>query len=460
MEPASKEAYRLLHEGTLALSKMESVGMPVCKQALDAAIFSVQTEIRQIEEELREDKEVYYHQRRIFGTKANVGSRDQLAHVLYDVVKIPHTPVLSEKTGKYKLDDEVLESIDTPYVRKFKRYNKLGKLLSTYLLPFQTERTEEGRVHGFVNLHTVKSYRSSFDSPNLQNIPVRDKEIGKIIRSVVKPASDDWVIIEADYSALEVYIAACYHKDPTMIEYLESGHDFHGEYTMKCFRLPQSQKDIRAHVKGLFTFAEFYGDSYFSIARNLWDYAQTAQLASGQKVVEHLAGQGITHLGTKDKEESTSFMSHIKEVDREFWNVSFPKYNRWRKDWFEAYQQNGYFHTLTGFRWWGVERRNFIINAPVQGSAFHCLLKAVIELTRLIEKKGMRSRLFCEIHDSILAVVPRDEVSEYIELARFVMEELVQRHWPWIVLGLKTEIEIGNTWADKMPEHKWRETNG
>ena len=430
--------------------------MPVDKAALDAAVFSVGNEIKQIEDELREDKEVYYHQRRIYGKKANLGSSDQLAVVLYDVLKVDHKPTRSLKTGKYKLDDEAIQAIDIPYMRRYRRLKKLEKLYSTYLMPFGTERTEAGRVHGFINLGTVKSYRSSFDSPNLQNIPVRDKEIGRIIRSLVKPEDPDYVIVEADYGALEVHIAACYHKDPTMIEYLESGHDFHADYTKECFLMEESQKDIRGAVKGLFTFAEFYGDSYFSIAENLWDYAKTAKLESGLTVREHLVTKGITELGTKDKKGSESFTQHIKAIDKNFWEVSFPKYNRWRVQWFEDYQRNGYFNTLTGFRWWGVERRNFVINAPVQGSAFHCLLKAIIEMTKILEKRQMRSKLFCEIHDSLLAIVHKDELEEYIKLAEYVMADLVRQHWPWIILGLKVEIEVGDTWANKMSIEKWR----
>lgn len=433
--------------------------MPVCKASLDSSISKVSEEIRSIQDELREDK-IYSHQRRRFGKKAKLGSRQQLAYVLFDVLKIPDVVPQRNEGGDYKLDDEVLEEIDLPYIRRFQRLQKLDKLLGTYLKPFSEERTERGRVHGFINLHTVRSYRSSFDSPNLQNIPVRDPEIGGIIRSIVRPESDEWVIVEADYGALEVHIAACYHKDPRMIEYLETGHDFHADYTKQCFFLEESEKHVRAAVKGLFTFAEFYGSAYDKIATGLWLFGAKTKRKDGTPLLEQLGRNGITHLGDKRSTDSSSYMNHIRKMDQQFWASDYPVYDRWRKEWYESYVRHGYFHTLTGFRWWGSQKRNFVINAPVQGSAFHCLLLSLIEITKRLEQRNMRSRLFCEIHDSLVAVVHKSELEEYIALAKDVMQNYVRQVWPWVVLGLKVEIEIGESWAAKMPEETWRQKHG
>lgn len=451
MKPASKEAYKLFHEGALALSRMEQVGLPVNVPALDAAIEQTESKIKACEAQLREMPE-YELQRRKYGARTKVGSRPQLADILYNVMGYPD-PTIDPETGNIVLDDNVLREINTPYTKLFQRTQKLAKLRSTYLVGIRKEVCD-GRVHGFFNLHTVVTYRGSADSPNLQNIPIRDPDIGSVIRSTISPNDPNNVIVEIDYSALEVHIAACYHKDPTMIEYLETGHDLHRDMAIECFLLDKSEKAIRQQVKGLFVFAAFYGDYYGSIAKNLWDMANKHTMESGIRLVDHLKEKGIANLGDDRSLLSGSFMRHIHDVEQNFWNRRFPVYNAWRTRWYNEYLRNGYFHTATGFRVWGVFKKNEVINSPVQGAAFHCLLKSIIEITKQLIAKKMKSKLFCQIHDSLLAEVPRQELDEYIDLATGIMTKWLRKQWPWIIVDLKTEVEVGQTWASKKAYHK------
>lgn len=447
MQPATKQAYALLHEGALALARMEANGLPVNEQALKEATLDITRKIAEGEAELRAMPE-YFEQRKRYGAKTKLGSREQLADVYYNVLNFPGGKV-SPKTGKLSLDDEALALINTPYSKKFRHVQKLHKLKSTYLLPIANELCG-GKVHAFFNLHKVVTYRSSCDSPNLQNLPIRDPEIGSILRGVFQPHDEDHVMVEIDYSALEVHIAACYHRDPTMLEYLETGHDLHKDMAIECFKLDKVEKPIRTETKGLFTFAAFYGDYWASIARNLWAFAEGHTMLSGKPLLDHLRAKGIVGLGNELAPTPDSFMQHIKSVEGRFWGERFRVYDRWRKDWHREYLRNGYINTLTGFRIWGVFKRNEVINSPVQGAAFHCLLKSIVELTKRIAKHKMRTQLVVQIHDSLVAVVPRAELDDYINMANEVMTKWIRQVWPWIIIDLKTEVEVAEgSWATK-----------
>lgn len=451
MQPASKEAYRLFHEGALALTRMEVNGLPIDEPALDRAIADISARIKDQEDQLRAMPE-YVEQRKRFGAKCKLGSREQLAHIYYNVMGFPGGKTNPE-TGKLSLDDEALKELGTPYAKLYQKTQKLHKLRGTYLLGIKSEVCN-GYVHAFFNLHKVVTYRSSSDSPNLQNIPIRDPDIGNIIRGIVRPHDSDNVIVEIDYSALEVHIAACYHRDPTMLEYLESGHDLHKDMAIECFKLDAIEKPIRGQAKALFVFAAFYGDYWASIARNLWYFAEGHTMASGKLLTQHLKEKGISGLGHENAPTSDSFMQHIKTVEGRFWGERFSVYDRWRKDWHREYLRNGFIRTLTGFRIWGVFKRNEVINSPVQGAAFHCLLKSIIELTKRIEKQKMGTKLVVQIHDSLVAVVPRSELEEYIAMANEVMTKWLRQVWPWIIVDLKTEVEVAQeSWATKKAYH-------
>jgi DNA polymerase I-like protein with 3'-5' exonuclease and polymerase domains len=149
--------------------------------------------------------------------------------------------------------------------------------------------------------------------------------------------------------------------------------------------------------------------------------------------------------------DSDTFVSHIKSVEDDFWGKRYRTYAQWKKDWYREYLAKGYFYNLTGFLWRGVETRNFIINAPVQGSSFHCLLQSIIDIQKEIEERKMLSRPFMEIHDSLLALVPRAELHEYVGMASEIMTTKLRKKWPWLILDLKVEVEVSDvSWSDKV----------
>lgn len=447
---------RLLMEGSYALSVMESNGLPVCAQALKEADEEISQKIRSIGDRLRDDP-IFTQQRRRYGKEANLGAREQLAHVLYLDMKLPGARK-SHKSGRYVMDDQTLEDLESrhnlPYLTGYRKLLKLQKLKGTYIDGLQRESVN-GRVHGFYNLHNVQTYRGSADTPNLNNLPARDKEASKYIKGAVRPAPG-WVIVEQDFSALEVYISCTYHKDRTLMSYLETDYDMHSDVAAGCLRLPRDYprfKEFRQMAKGGFTFAALYGDYYASMASKLWYDAHKMGLG------EHLASVGFKALGIEKNWETGEvrethgpeyFVTHIKEQENDFWNHRFGEYNQWRTDWWEAYKRHGHFLTHTGFRVHGVLKRNEVVNSPIQGTAFHCLLQSIIDIQKHITRTGMRSKLVCEVHDSLIAEVPLDELDDFLEVSKYHMTTALSERWPWLNVDLKTEVEIGEeSWHAK-----------
>lgn len=432
--------------------------MPVSLEKLNIAQTEVTEMIRTASAKLRQD-EIYKVQQKKFGKETSLGSRDQLAWVLYSHMGLPGST--KSEHGRYKLDENALNALDMPYVTEFLKLQKLQKLKGTYLDAFSREYVN-GRVYGSLDLHNVKSFRGSASDPNLNNLPSRNAGITKYVKSCIVPPEDHY-IVEIDYSALEVHVAACYHKDPTMIDNLNTGFDMHTSVSKQCYRYDDEwikanvklAKVLRTAAKSDAVFSWFYGNYYIDVALRLW------KTATKTGMLDYLVSQGIKQLGLTydfvdkkwvEQPGPDMFVTHIKEVERDFWKVRYRQYDQWRRDWYQAYLQKGFFETLTGFTWWGSEKRNFVINAGIQGSAFHLLLRSIITIDQEIIKTKMKSRLFLEIHDSLLAIVPRNELHDFVAMANYHMTVKTREHYPWVILPLKTETEISDvSWFEKRP---------
>lgn len=461
--PYTREAYQLMHDGAIALSRVESNGMRVDVEYLEETIHRTRRKIKHLQRNLEGTKEVGEWRRR-FGRKFNLDSNEQLGVVLYDV--LGYKCERRTESGNYATDEETLGSLEIPFVQDYLRIKKLSKALSTNLVGLKRE-VVDGFVHPFFNLHTVTTYRSSSDSFNFQNIPIRNAVLAKLIRSAFIPRKGRR-IVEVDYSGIEVRVAACYHKDPAMIKYIEDPtKDLHKEMAMQCFKLSEQDigdihvrpgKMLRHCGKNLFVFPQFYGDWYIDCARGMWDAIQKMQLktATGRGLKEHLASQGIKRLGDLNPKEDPgpgTFEEHIRKVEQHFWNVRFPVYTKWKKSWYEAYRKTGFFQMKTGFVCQGYMKRNEVINYPVQGAAFHCLLRSLIQLVlKHLERQHMKTLVIGQIHDSLVADVPVEEMADFASLAHHVMETLLVRAWDWICVPIAVEIEAappGRSWAEK-----------
>ena len=454
MKPTIKEAYQLLHEGTLALAKVEANGIRIDIDRLEATISKVSRYIDRLTEKLKDD-EIWLKWRRRFGYKTNITSRTQLAKVVYG--ELGYESEKKTKLEKRESADETsLRKLKIPFVNRYLQLEKLKKLRATYLNGVKRE-VVDGFLHPSFNLNLVKTFRSSSDSPNFQNIPIRDKRVGKLIRQCFIPREGN-VLLEIDFGALEVRIAACYHKDPAMLAYIKDPtKDMHRDAACDCYLLTQDRvtKDIRFYAKNQFVFPEFYGSYYAKCAPNLWNAIDTAKLvtSNGTPLKEHLAEQGIKRLGackSGQEPKDGTFEKHIKEVETDFWENRFSVYAQWKDDWWNEYLKNGYFDLLTGFREVGVYKKNDVINHPVQGAAFHCLLWSLIQLQKWLTKSRLGAMIIGQIHDSILVDCPKEEIKKLISKAKCIMTGDIRNEWPWIIVPLEVEVEITETsWFEK-----------
>jgi len=455
IEALQQEGYQLLHDGCVELAVVEANGIRIDVAALAKSKQDLTERLRTLKDELTQTK-LWRTWRKRYGDKASLTSGEQLAEILYGVLEFEVSSVTDK--GKPSTDEEALMKIDHPAIPKLIRYGKYNKALGTFLKGIEREVVGD-RLHPVFNLHIPRTYRSSSDSPNFQNYPVRDKELSEIVRSkfIASPKS---VIVENDFKGIEVSVSACYHKDKNFISYITTpGKDMHRDMAAQvyCVKPKEVSKEARYGAKNKFVFPQFYGDYYIACARNLWEWIEKGKLLGpdGKSLYDHLADNGITKLGACDPEQDAkkgTFEKHLQEVENDFWNNRFGDYGQWRKEWFADYQDKGYFDMLTGFRVHGTFNRNQVTNAPIQGSAFHCLLWSLIQINRALRKYQMRSMVVGQIHDSLIGDVRIKELRDYLEIVEEITTVKLRKHYDWLIVPLEIEYEIApsiGTWFDK-----------
>lgn len=455
MIPYTREAYELLHRGTLALAVVEENGFRVDLEYLASAVRKTNHRIERVKQSLMAD-EVWKVWQATYGTRSNIGSNEQLGTVLFD--KMGFTAPASTEKGRPKTDEESLSTVDLPFVQDWLQMKTWIKSLSTYLRGMQREAVN-GIIHPIFNLNVAVTYRGSCESPNLQNIPVRDVDTMHLVRRAFVPRRNRQ-IVELDYSKIEVCVAACYHKDPTMLDYLnDPTKDMHRDMAMECYMLGRDQVTDEARYcgKNMFVFPQFYGDYYIDCARSLWNAIRKLSLkrSDGLPLDKHLSQKGIRALGALDPKQDPvdgTFEAHLKSVERRFWERRFPVYAQWKKDWYEQYRRRGWIKTLTGFVCQGYMKKNDVINYPVQGSAFHCLLWALSRIVlEELKRRKMQSMVIGQIHDSLLGDVRTSELDDYLRLCQRVMVKLLMHHWPWLIVPMAIEAKVappGEPWSE------------
>lgn len=433
------DAYKLLHEGSLALAKVEEAGMRIDVDRMDSLIASSGEKIKEITAELKQSKEWEVWKRR-FREKASLGSRPQLSEVLFD--ELGHkAESRTPSKNRAQVNEEQLEKIDIPFVNLYRKLEKLKKLRNTYLVGIRREVCD-GYLHPSFNLHLVRTYRGSCDSPNFQNIPIRDPKMGKPIRSCFIPR-DGHAIVEIDYGALEFRVCACFWRDKAMVAYASDPTlDVHRDMAAECYAIPVEQvsKQARFFAKNCFVFPTIYGSYYKNTSQHLWQAIQSNDLTSvdGRSLKDCLRDAGVTE---------RTYEQHVMKVEKKF-QQKFPEWTKRKETWWQKYLETGKFQLMTGFEVAGAYSRNNLMNTPIQGPAFHILLWSLIQLVKWT--RGKKTRVIGQIHDSIIADVHASEYDEYLAVAKRIMTEDVREHWKWIVTPLEIEAEVAHdNWFNK-----------
>jgi uracil-DNA glycosylase family 4 len=227
------------------------------------------------------------------GVALNVKSTKDLNYLLFDLLKL--TPTKLTDGGKNSVDFESLALIETDFTRDLIKYRKLLKTRDTYLAQFMREICPDNRIHPTFNLHFARTFRSSSDHPNFQNIPVRDKEAKRSCRQGLIPSKGNQ-IAEIDFASLEVRIMACYSNDPVLMSYIyDKTTDMHRDQAIEILVLPASEitKELRFYSKNSVVFAFFYGSYATPCAEGMWKAIKGLKTVSGVDIYKHLESKGL-----------------------------------------------------------------------------------------------------------------------------------------------------------------------
>jgi DNA polymerase-1 len=352
------------------------------------------------------------------GKPFNIGSPKQLQELLFTQFKLP---VIKRSKNGPSTDVDVLEELGRvhPLPAKIIEYRQFAKLKNTYVdaLPAMIN-PRTGRVHASFNQVVAATGRLSSHDPNLQNIPIRSEE-GRAIRSAFLPGQDDWLLLAADYSQIELRVLAHFCQDPTLLEAFARDEDIHARVASEVHGVPLDAvtAEMRRQAKAV-NFGIIYGQSAFGLAR---------QLGIDQKDGEQFID---------------AYFARYSRVE-EFLNGVLAQC-----------QANGYVSTIRGRRRSiqgirpGVRRQRnpperTAINTVIQGSAADLIKEAMLAVHRRLKQEKRSARLLLQVHDELVLEVPTDEADA---LSRLVTEEMSQ------VLPLRVPIRVdvktGRTWAD------------
>jgi len=449
-------AYNLLHEGSLVFADIETHGIRVDLEYVDRKQQELDKLITKETKQLQTTKLYRHWKHSIGGKEPNIYSDTQLRVYLFRIRKL-RTENKTNK-GLESVDKQTLLEFDLPELNTIIHLRELRKLRTTYLQNFVKEQVD-GFIKPIFNLHLVVTYRGSSDSPNFQNIPKRNEEAFDMIRNALFPRKGNQ-LMEVDFSGIEVSIAACYHQDPVMLEYLTTpGKDMHGDMAAQIFCIEGFDRNCEKHgylrsaAKNGFVFPQFYGDYYKNNAiglcrwaelplRDKWKQTEGVLINDNCSVAANFKRHGIK--GFSD------FVNHMQKIEHDFWNNRFKVYGAWKLQRIREYQKTGEFRSLTGFKYSWEMRKNQVVNYPVQGSAFHCLLWSLIRVHKILKKRNYQTRIIGQIHDSIVLDVYPPELEAVSKLVKKTTTKALQQEWDWIILPLKVDAELGRvdgSWA-------------
>lgn len=455
--PDMEKARRFFMDGLHSLCDMQENGIPLNRTYYDSQDELLGNNIITMTEKLYTFPEALLF-KKTRGRDINFGSNTDLSDLFFKVLNL--SPTKTTSGGNASVDASVLAELDTPIAKEITKIAKLKKIKGTYLGQFRREIEEDNKLHPFFDLHTVQTFRGSSNSPNFQNIPVRDADAMNITRGGVIPTKGN-MLIDWDYGSMEVRIIACYTEDPVLMKYIQDPTtDMHRDQAMDWFCISKElwdatdkkhAKNIRFEAKGGMVFALFYGSYFKSIARSMFPKLKNMPIGDSN-LFEHLRSTGIINsLSTAQSD----FENHTKRVEQRFWN-KYKGVKNWQEKTMRSYLEKGYIEQFFGFRNKGWLTRNDICNYPIQGTAFHCLVWSIHRLIQRMKDAGMDSQLIAQIHDCCLADIVPTEKDAWCKLSFDIATKEIRDIHKWIIVPLDIEFEgseIDEPWSMKKTFH-------
>lgn len=407
-------AAKLFHEVEMPLTKvlasMENTGVRLDINALKEMSAVLESDLRQTEGEIYEAA----------GQSFNISSPKQLGEILFEKMKLIDKPKKT-KTGQYATGEEILSDLEANHLiaRKILDYRELQKLKSTYVdaLPTMVS-SRTGRIHTSYNQAVAATGRLSSTNPNLQNIPIRTPR-GREIRKAFVPDSDEFQILSADYSQIELRIMAAFSGDASMTEAFNQGRDIHATTASKVFQVPLEEvtSDMRRKSK-MVNFGIIYGISAFGLAQRLGIPRGEASEIIRAYFEEFPAVKGYMDKVVNDARE------------REYVETILGR-RRYLPDINSRNQTNR-----------GYAERN-AINAPIQGSAADMIKVAMINIHDFMAQEKLKSRMILQVHDELVFDAHYSE----IDLLKEKVDELMRNAIPMAV-RMETGIGVGANWLE------------
>ncbi len=390
------------------LADMEYRGFTVDKEQLEELGVEFDRKIECLTAEIYKYSEVEF----------NINSPKQLGEILFNKLELP--VIKKTKTG-YSTNAEVLEKLteEHPIIEHILEYRQIVKLKSTYIdgLINLIDRSTH-KVHSSFNQTITTTGRISSTEPNLQNIPIRTEE-GRRIRKVFIPSSDEYTLVDADYSQIELRVLAHISDDPKLKEAFFTDEDIHTKTASEVFgvSLEDVTSEMRSNAKAV-NFGIIYGISDFGLSRDL--------NISRAKAKIYIDNYLSNYIKVKD------FMEDIVKDGK----------------------RKGYVDTILNRKRYLPElsSRNFNIrsfgermamNTPIQGSAADIIKVAMVKVYDELKKRELKSSLILQVHDELIIETHKDELEEVKTLLKDLMENAVKLSVP-----LKVDMETGESWYE------------
>lgn len=356
------------------------------------------------------------------GTEFNVASPKQVGEILFDKLQLVEKPKKT-KTGQYKTDEQTLTSLAASHqiVRDLLSFREASKLKSTYVdaLP-KAIFPGTGRIHTTFHQLMTATGRLASNNPNLQNIPIRSDQ-GREIRRAFIPRSEEYTLLAADYSQVELRVMASLCKDPAMMAAFQDNRDIHTATAARVFdvELEGVTPQMRRTAK-MVNFGIIYGISAFGLSQRLNGEVSRGEAA---QIIEEYFRQ---YPGVKEFQETT----------------------------IEQAKTDGYVETLTGRRRYlrDIDSRNGMIraaaertaiNTPIQGTAADMIKIAMVKVAALLKEGDYQTRMLLQVHDELVFDLHKDEQEELIPKIEAAMREALPLTVPIVV-----ESGTGENWLE------------
>ncbi|WP_250435301.1 DNA polymerase I [Hanstruepera flava] len=392
------------------LASMELEGINLDKDFLGSLSEALTNDIAALE------KSIY----QAAGEEFNIASPKQLGVILFEKMKLVDKPKKT-KTGQYSTAEDVLSYLakDHEIIQNILDFRGLSKLKSTYVdaLPLQVEPTT-GRVHTDYMQTVAATGRLSSNNPNLQNIPIRT-ERGRQVRKAFIPRNEDYTLLAADYSQIELRIIAALSEEETMIEAFKNGEDIHASTASKVFNVPLTEvtREQRSNAKTV-NFGIIYGVSAF----------------------------GLSNQTNLSRSESKELIDTYYET--------YPKLKNYISKQVDFARDHGYVQTVLGRRRYlkDINSRNAVVrgaaernavNAPIQGSAADIIKIAMINIHKKLTEGNFKTKMLLQVHDELVFDVYKPELDTIKTLIKTEMENAYKLSVP-----LDVDLDIGDNWLE------------